>query len=85
VLERASTDRGSRRRLAFECFAAEAGLLDAAERRNFGSDQRLVDANHAEFEDGRDTEDAPKVASVEVACKPSLRIFCDLHGFALKR
>lgn len=58
--------------------AAEAGLLDAAERHNLGDDQRPVDVNHAEFEDGRDPENAPKVAGVEVACNPALRIVCPI-------
>src|SRR4051812_43286299 len=47
--------------------AADAGLLDAAERGDFGRDDAGVDAEDAVLQRLRDAPDAADVAAVEVA------------------
>lgn len=47
-------------------FAAEAGLFDAAEGRDFGGDQPFVDADHAVFQRLGHAPGAADVAGVQV-------------------
>ena len=50
----------------FGAFAAEAGLLHAAERRDLGRDDAFVDADDAVFQRLGDAPDAADVAGVEI-------------------
>src|SRR5262249_1688313 len=66
-------------------FAAEPGLLDAAERRDFGRDEPGVDANHPVFERFSDAPDAPEIARVEIGSEPELRAVGELDHFPVIR
>src|SRR5690606_3172552 len=54
--------------------SAEAGLLDAAERRLGGRDQPGIDPDHARLDALCGTEDAPDVARVEIRGQPELGV-----------
>src|SRR5258706_11269546 len=54
--------------------AAEARLLDAAERRHLGRDDAFVDADDAVLEPLGDPEDAPNVACVEIRRQAELGV-----------
>jgi hypothetical protein len=49
---------------------ADAALLHAAERGNFGRDDAFVDANDVAFERLGNTPDAADVAAVEIGGDP---------------
>src|SRR5260370_41106766 len=55
-------------------FAAEARLLDAAERRHFGGDQSGVDADHAGFKRFGNPPDPAEIARIDVGSQPERRI-----------
>src|SRR6266581_1260541 len=54
----------------FRAFAADAAFLHAAEGRNLGRDDSLVDADDAVFEGFGDAPDAADVAAVEISGEP---------------
>src|SRR5882672_9667623 len=51
----------------FRPFAPRTGFLHAAEGRDFGGDDSLVDSDDAVFEAVKHTEDSSHIARVEVA------------------
>src|SRR5918992_6215004 len=58
----------------FRALAADAALLDAAERRDLGRDDALVDADDAVFELFGDAPDAADVAAVEIRREAELGV-----------
>jgi hypothetical protein len=63
--------------------AAEAAFLDAAERRDFGRDDSLVDADDAAFQCLGDTPHAGDVAAIEIARESELGGVGELQDFGL--
>ena len=61
-------------------FAAEAGLLDAAEGRDLGGDDAVVDADDAVFERLGDAPDAADVAAVEIGGEAELGVVGDVRS-----
>src|ERR1700686_2513404 len=55
-------------------FAAEAALLDAAERGDFGGDQAGVDADHPGLKGFRHPPDPAEIARIEIRREPERRI-----------
>src|SRR5262245_5949010 len=64
-------------------FAAEAGLLHAAEGRDLGGDDADVGADDAGLHLFRHAEDAADVAAVEIAGQAELRVVGELDDFLL--
>src|SRR5260370_6378654 len=54
----------------FRAFAADGAFSHAAEGRDLGRDDALVDADDAVFERLGDAPDAADVAAVEIGCEP---------------
>src|SRR3954469_3385732 len=67
----------------FRALAADARFLDAAERRDLGRDQALVDADEPVFERLRDPEGAAEVAGVEIRGEPVFRVVRHPHRLGL--
>ena len=65
----------------FRAFAADAAFLHAAERRDLGRDDALVDADDAVFESLGDAPDAVDVAAVEGGAE--FGVVGDLYGLAI--
>src|SRR3954454_1620409 len=55
-------------------FSAEAGLLDAAERRNLGGDQSCIDADHARLQRLGYPPDSAEISRIEVRGESERRI-----------
>src|SRR5213079_1239425 len=66
-------------------FAAETGLLDAAERRDLGGDEPGVDADHAVLERLGNPPDAADVTRIEVRRQPELGPVGELDHFGVAR
>src|SRR5260370_10539743 len=62
-------------------FAAEARLLHAAERRDFGRDDAFVDADHPAFQRLRHAPRAAEIAGVEVRGQAERRVVCRRNRF----
>jgi len=58
--------------LQWTTYWADAAFLHAAERRDLGRDDALVDADDAVFEPLGNAPDAADVAAVEIGGKPPL-------------
>src|SRR5205823_18840 len=58
----------------FRAFAADTAFLHAAERRDLGRDDALVDADDAVFERLGDAPDAADIAAVEIGGEAELRV-----------
>src|SRR5215210_2578577 len=67
----------------FRAFAADAAFLHAAERRDFGRDYALVDADDAVFERLGDPEDAADVAAVEIGGETEFGVVRHLYRLRL--
>src|SRR5688500_2381608 len=65
--------------------AAEAGLLDAAERRRRVGDHALVEPDHAGLEPFADAQGALDVAGVDVGDEPVLGVVGGRDGLVLVR
>src|ERR1700685_3792184 len=62
---------------------ADAGLLDAAERRHLGRDQARVDPNDPALQRLGDAPDAADVPAVEVAAEPERGVVGARHALVL--
>src|SRR5206468_11577887 len=69
----------------FRAFAADAAFLHAAERRDLGRDDALVDADDAVFERLGDAPDAADVAAVEIGGEAELGVVGHLDGLVFAR
>ena len=65
-------------------FAADAGLLDAAERRLHRGDQALIDAHHPVFQPFHDPEGAAEIAGVEVAGEAEFGVVGEVDRLLLR-
>src|SRR5271163_448341 len=65
----------------FGTFAAQAGLLDAAEGSDFGGDEAGVDADDAVFEGFGDTPDAGDVAAIKISGEAEFGVVGEGDGF----
>src|SRR4051812_19842221 len=62
-------------------FASQAALFDAAERRDLGRDNAVVDADDATLQCFRDPPYALNVAAIEVASKTEFRVVRQTNHF----
>jgi hypothetical protein len=67
----------------FRAFAADAAFLHAAERRDLGRDDALVDGDDATFEALGDTPDAANVAAVEIGGEAEFGVVGHLDRFVV--
>ena len=65
-------------------FAAEAGLLHAAEGRDLGGNDAGVDADDAVFESFGDAPDAGDVAAVEIGGQAEFGVVGQRDGFGFR-
>src|SRR5690606_23632581 len=63
--------------------AAEAGLLDATERRLGRGDDAFIDADHAVFQPLHDAEGAAEIAGVEIAGEAVFGVVGEIHRLLL--
>src|SRR5215469_2628469 len=67
----------------FRAFAADAAFLHAAEGRDLGRDDALVDADDAVFERLGDAPDAADVAAVEIGGEAKLGVVGHAYGLVV--
>src|ERR1700694_5741156 len=64
----------------FRAFAADAAFLHAAEGRDLGRDDALVDADDAVFEGLGDAPDAADIAAVEIGSEAEFGVVGHAYG-----